>query len=604
MRTVKLYSILALLTFVWCVRSFAAATAPADTVYRNGYVYTVDANNSVQQALAVRDGKIIYVGTNEGVKALIGKQTKVIDLEGLMMMPGLVDGHMHPLEGGLQLLRCNLNYEALTIAQFQSRIQACLDSTKNEEPDTWLEVVNWFQQNMLPSGVEVSRETLDVLKTRRPVIVRSSFGHSTLANTRALELGHITASTPDPVDGKIWHGAAGNPTGLLEESAQDLVTDLLPKPSAEDNVAAAIVALDALREQGITAFLDASVSEANIAAFATLQHQDKLTARAHFAPMIDPKDGAQPKKAVASIKALAQKYDQGPIIARPTITVRDVKLYMDGVITAPAFTGTMLAPYFVNRGTAEKPDWVPGDNKGPAAYFSPAVLNPLLLELVRAGFGPHFHADGDGAVRATLDAIEAMRAQFPGKDIRAAIAHDEIVDPADFGRYAKLDTIPVLSFQWEKPASDTIDGAKDYLGPERFRFIEPSGFLHNAGARVAYGSDWPVDPLNVWFALKVGVTRMNAPGAGAKYAGKLGEDPGLTPQTAVRAITINAAYELHQDAETGSLEIGKLADLIVLDRNLFKIPPDEIADIKVLLTVVGGKTVYQSPSFADTKKTK
>jgi predicted amidohydrolase YtcJ len=597
MRTGKFYSILAFLTFAWCLHLFAGAEMPADSVYHNGYVYTVDANDSVQQALAIRAGKIIYVGSNDGVKPLIGKHTKVNDLHGRMIMPGLVDGHMHPLGGGLQLLSCNLNYEPLTIAQFQSRIQACLDSTKNEEPDAWLEVVNWFQQSMLPSGVEVSRETLDVLKTRRPVMVESSFGHSTLANTRALEQGHITAKTPDPVDGKIWHDAAGNPTGLLEESAQDLVADLLPKPSDADNVAAATVALGALRKQGVTTFLDASASPASIAAFATLQREGKLTARAHFAPVIDPTDGSQPEKAIASIKLLARQYDQGPIIAQPTITVRNVKLFMDGVITAPAFTGTMLAPYFTNRGTAEKPDWAPGNIKGPDAYFSPAVLNPLLLELARAGFEPHFHADGDGAVRATLDGIEAMRAQFSGKDIRAAIAHDEIVDPADFGRYAKLDTIPVLSFQWEKPAPDTIDGAKDYLGPARFRVIEPGGFLYNAGARIAYGSDWPVDPLNEWFGLKVGVTRTNAPGAGAKYAGKLGEDPGLTQQTVVRAITINAAYELHQDAETGSLEVGKLADLIVLDRNLFKIQPEEIADIKVLLTVVGGKTVYQSGSF-------
>jgi hypothetical protein len=600
MRATKLYSILAVLTFAWCVRSFAGAPAPADTVYRNGYVYTVDANDSVQQALAVRAGKIIYVGANDGVKPLIGKQTKVNDLHGRMMMPGLVDGHMHPLEGGLQLLSCSLNYEALTVAQFQSRIQACLDSTKNEEPDGWLEVVSWFQQNMLPPGVEVTRETLDVLKTRRPVVVGSSFGHSTLANTRALELGHVTASTPDPVAGKVWHDAAGNPTGLLEDAAQDLVTDLLPEPTDAENVAAARAALDALRKQGITTFLDAAAGPESIAAFAAVQHEGKLTARAHFAPVIDPTEGTQPEKAVATVKALAQKYDQGPIIVQPTITVRDAKIFLDGVITAPAFTGTMLAPYFVNRGTAEKPDWAPGNNKGPDPYFAPAVLNPLLLELARAGFSLHFHADGDGAVRACLDGVEAVRAQFSGKDIRAAIAHDEIVDPADFGRYAKLDTIPVLSFQWEKPASDTIDGAKDYLGPARFRVFEPGGFLYNAGARVAYGSDWPVDPLSEWFALKVGVTRENAPSAGAKYAGKLSEDPGMTPQTVVRAITMNAAYELHQEAETGSLEVGKLADLIVLDRNLFKIPPEQIADIQVLLTVVGGKTVYESGSLAKT----
>jgi hypothetical protein len=187
-----------------------------------------------------------------------------------------------------------------------------------------------------------------------------------------------------------------------------------------------------------------------------------------------------------------------------------------------------------------------------------------------------------------------MRENYSGENIRAAIAHAEIVDPADFPRFGKLDVIPVLSLQWGKPASDTIEGAQDYLGPERFKYMEPQGFLYEAGARVAYGSDWPVDPLAEWFGLKVGITRTNAPDAAPHYSGRLSDDPGLSREAAIRAITINSSYALHQEAETGSLEVGKLADLIVLDRNLFEIPAEEIADIRVLLTVVGGKVVYQS----------
>jgi len=277
--------------------------------------------------------------------------------------------------------------------------------------------------------------------------------------------------------------------------------------------------------------------------------------------------------------------------------VRNAKLFMDGVITAPALTGVMLQPYLVNRGTDEQPDWVSSGNSGPAPYFAADVLRPLLLKLAAAGIDPHIHADGDGATRYALDGFEAMREQYPAERIRAAIAHVEIVDPADFARFGKLDVIPVPSFQWAKPAPDTIDGARDYLGPERFRYIEPEGFLHDAGARIAYGSDWPVDTLNVWFALKVGVTRTNAPDVMPRYSGRLGNDPGLDRQTVVRAITINSSYELHQEDQTGSLEVGKLADFIVLDRNLFEVPAEEIADIQVLLTVVGGATVYRSGGF-------
>ena len=218
----------------------------------------------------------------------------------------------------------------------------------------------------------------------------------------------------------------------------------------------------------------------------------------------------------------------------------------------------------------------------------------MLLELARAGIEPHMHADGDRAVREGLDAVQALRAQYPESAIRAAIAHDEIVDPADFPRYAQLGAIPVLSFQWEKPGADTLDGSQEFLGPARFKYIEPAGFLQAAGARIAFGSDWPVDALNEWFAIKVGGTRENSPAAGAKYAGRLGADSGLSLPVALRAITANSAYELHAEADVGSLEVGKFADFIVLDRNLFKIPAREIADTQVLLTVVGGKAVYRS----------
>ena len=574
-----------------------AATDPADTVYRNGYVYTVDAKDTIQSAVAIRAGKIVYVGGEDGVSGFIGADTKVVDLRKRMLMPGLVDGHMHPLMGGAQLLKCNLNYLALTVAEFQAKIQACLDSTRAKEPDAWLEVVNWFQQDMRPPGTEVTRQTLDVLKTQRPVFVMSSFGHTVLANSRALALADINAKTPDPLGGKIAHDASGKPSGILEDAAYEMVTKLPPKPTAEDDIAAARAALDALRQQGVTTFLDAEAEPASIAAFSAVAGSGGLTARAHFAPVIHPADGGDPAKAVASVLELAKRYDQGSLAAAPGITVRNAKLFLDGVIAAPAFTGAMLAPYRTNRGTAEKPRWEPGPSRGPDVYFPAKTLQSILVQLAQAGLEPHMHADGDRAVREGLDGIEALRREFAGRDLRAAIAHDEIVDPADFPRFRKLDVIPVLSFQWAKPAPDTIDGLRDYLGPARFRNLEPEGFLAAAGARIAYGSDWPVDALDEWFALKVGVTRTNAASAGPKYAGRLSEDPGLSRGVVVRAITMNASYALHQDRETGSLEVGKLADLIVLDRNLFDIPPEDIAGIKVLQTMVGGRVVYQAPDF-------
>jgi predicted amidohydrolase YtcJ len=295
--------------------------------------------------------------------------------------------------------------------------------------------------------------------------------------------------------------------------------------------------------------------------------------------------------AVARVVAFRKEFDEGAIGRAPSITVRNAKLFLDGVISAPAFTGTMLEPYRRNAGTADQPQWVPGTSRGPDVYFPAAALATVLTALGRAGIDPHMHADGDGAVRAGLDGVAALRKALPAADIRPAIAHNEIVGPADFKRYGELNVIPVLSFQWEKPAGDTL-GVKDYFGPERMKILEPAGYLAQAGARIAFGSDWPVDALDQWFAFKVGVTRTNRPDAPAEYRGRLGDDPGLSRETVLRAATINAAYELHQDDSTGSLEAGKLADLIVLDRNPLSVPAEEIADVKVLETVTGGAVVY------------
>jgi predicted amidohydrolase YtcJ len=449
-----------------------------------------------------------------------------------------------------------------------------------------------------PAGTEATKATLDALHTTRPIYVSNTFGHTGLANSRALALASVTAATRDPADGRIARRADGTPTGILEEGAKELVTKLIPAATAADDIVALQHALPAIAAQGVTTILDADTHADTLAAFAALAKRGALTARVHLAPQVLDEEADRPAAAVARVTAIARRYDQGPPRPAPSITVRNAKLYLDGVINNPAFTGVMLEPYFFNAGTEQEPRWQSGTNLGPALYFSTPRLTALLIGLGRAGIDPHMHADGDGAVHAALDAIEAMRRALPGADVRPGIAHDEIVSPGDFGRYAKLGAYPVLSFQWEKRAADTVDQARDYMGPARARLLEPAGFLRAEGAPVAFGSDWPVDRLDEWFALKVAVTRTNDPSAGPAYAGRLGDDPGLTPLEALRAITIVAAQELHADRTTGSLEIGKFADFIVLDRNPLKIPAEDIANVKVLQTVVGGRVVYEAAPAA------
>jgi predicted amidohydrolase YtcJ len=594
MRRMGFLAVVAAAVLVVVPTANAREPRPADTVLRNGFVYTVDAHNSVRQAVAVRNGKIVYVGSNRGVRRFIGARTIVRNVRGRMIMPGLHDGHMHPLGGGAGLLKCSLDYQPLTIPELQTRIAKCLSDTSDKEPDTWLQVINWYQEAMIPAGTKVSKTDLDALSTKRPIVVQSSFGHSTVVNSRALALANITAATPDPAGGKIWRDSAGNPTGLLDDAAQDLVDKVVPTPTAAENVASARAALDAMRRQGITSFLDAAASPTSLAAFTAVQRQGKLTARAHFAPVVSIAEGKRPAKVVKSLRKLRHRYDQGPTKRRPTITLRNAKLFMDGVQQVPAQTAGLLKPYLINAGTADAPNWVPGPSRGPV-YFPPAELNPLVAAIAKAGFDPHIHSIGDRAVRLTLDAYAAMRKRIGKADIRPAIAHAEMVDPADYKRFHKLNVIPTMSFQWAKPGPDSIDAQKDYIGPERFSRVEPEGSLFAAKAPIAYGSDWPVDTLNEWFALQVGITRENP--AGGKYAGRFNDQKGLPRRFALRSITMNSAYELHQDRRTGSLERGKYADLIVLDRNFLRIPKTQIMDSKVLLTMVGGKAVYGAKRF-------
>ncbi|MEJ8864658.1 amidohydrolase family protein [Pseudomonas jessenii] len=579
----------------------ALGATPADTVMRNGYVYTVDGQNSVQQAIAISGGKIVYVGSDAGVDGYIGKQTQLIDLAGRMLMPGFVDAHMHPGDGGRAMTLCDLKYQTMTRAQFQASIQACLDADKDKGPDVWLEVGSWDRMGMTGLDGDADKSTLDALKTQRPIQVRSTDFHTVLTNSRGLELAGINKNTADPEDGKYRRDSAGNPNGICEDGAAESLAAVVPPATDAEKLNQMRAALDAMRQQGITSFFDALAGPENGKAFTSLQKSGELTARALLAIKLDPAAAAaDPVKTIAEAKALASTYDQGEVNVAPGVNMRHVKLFLDGIINAPADTGAMLTPYLHNSGTDKAPQWTPGKNLG-ELYFPPQVLNPLVLQAVKAGLDPHLHATGERAVRDALDSVAYVRQQLPGQDFRPAIAHAESVDPADYARFKALDVTATMSFQWAQQAPSTVDGTSDHLGAARFARMEPSGSIAHAGGRVAFGSDWPVDPLDEFLALKVGVTRSGDPSNphsyGPKYAGRLNADPALSRAEVLRSITLSSAEQLKLDAVLGSIEVGKLADLIVLDKNFMQVPEEELGRNDVLLTLVGGKVVWAKAPF-------
>lgn len=583
---------------------------PADTVLRNAQVMTMDANNSVQQAVAVRDGKIVYVGTNSDADNWVGANTKVIDLGGRMLMPGFVDAHLHALSGGRALLMCDLAYAPLSHAQLATHIQTCLNATADKEPDTWLEVVNWDRQATSSIDGDPTKAVLDSLTTQRPIVVTSSDFHGVLANSRALSLAGVTAATSDPTGGKFLRDAKGVPTGICEDAASWQVKAAIPPDTDADLLKQGRAALAAMREQGITTFMDAASSDVHGKTFKALQQSGELTARANFALALVPEMAAvSPADTIAAAKTLATSMDQGTPVAAPGLNTRIVKVFMDGVVNAPADTGALLTPYFTNTGTDAAPNWQPGSNSG-SVYYPPEVLKPLMLAAADAGLDFHAHATGDRAVRQALDAYENVRLQRPKADFRPAIAHDETVAQADYPRFAALNVSATMSYQWAQRASYSIGETENHLGPDRFARMEPFGSLHNAGARVVSGSDWPIDPFDTFLALKVGVTRSGDPtnphsaaSLAPIFEGKINNDPGLSRADVLRSITMNAAYQLRLETFIGSIEVGKFADMIVLDKNFMTVPEEELGRNKVLLTMVGGKTVMALNNFSSTVTT-
>lgn len=567
----------------------------ADVIYFNGYIYTADAQDSIVEAIAIARGKVLACGTSQQLESYANEQTLKIDLHGKMMMPGIIDGHMHPFWGGEQLSGCHLNYESLTIEQIIDRVQQHLDSDLLTGENDWLKVTAWLRQGMLPAGTDMYRSDMDKLKTNRPVILFSNDCHTMLANSRALALFGIDQNTPEPSDGKIGKYPNGELNGILEDAPAMRAVDSIPSLNAQQAEQVARLVQKTLNAQGVTTVMDARVSAKQLDAFSSLQNKGELTLRFQAAREITP-DDANSVEAVAGAveKAVefANRYHQQQWTPEPGIGLHNIKMFVDGVLQPPTMTASLLEPYTINQGTEEAPDWQLTDRYGDL-YFTPEILDELMEKIAAAGFDPHLHTVGEGAVSIALNAIEKMRAAHPGKDIRPGLAHNELVNANDYQRFARLGAIACLSFQWAAPTPELVIAERHMLGETRFQELEPIAKFIDAGAVVAFGSDWPIDGLDEWYDLKVAATRQGRTVNGVTPP-RLDNDRNLTVTEVLRSATIDSAYAQHREDVIGSLEVGKFADMIVIDRNVFTIPPEDIENVKVLLTVVGGKTVYQA----------
>jgi hypothetical protein len=548
---------------------------PANLVLHGGSVVTVDAAGRVAQAVAVREGQIVAVGTDREVRDFVGRSTETIDLHGRSLLPGFGDAHVHLGKGGLDRLRIDLSPVA-TVEQYAAIIERY---AAGHPGDGWLTGGGW-SMTAFPGG-QPTAAMLDRIARDRPVFLNNRDNHGGWVNSAGLRAAAMTAETPDPPDGRIERDEHGEPTGCLHEGAMRLVTDLLPVPTEADVVAGLLEGQRYLHSLGITQWQDAIVGAYDpmpetYEAYLRIASDGRLTGRVVAALWL-------PRGATDDDLALIRERRASGSVGRLRST--SVKIMADGV--AENFTAAMADPYLDATGRRT-------DNCG-ISFFSREQLLRLVPLLDRERFNVHVHAIGDRAVHDSLDAIEAARRANGWLDTRPHIAHLQVVDPADRPRFRQLGVTATFQPLWAAHDPQLDDLTLPFLGPERSGWIYPIGSLAAAGATLAFGSDWPVSSPDPLWAMHVAVNRTMPSGYpyGATDKPFL-PDERITLTTAIRAQTTGTAYVNHLDAQTGSIEVGKVADLVVLDRDLFAAGPKEIVGARVLLTLVDGRPVHDS----------
>jgi predicted amidohydrolase YtcJ len=557
-------------------------TDQADLIFTGGPVYTVPGegramaratadNGWPATAAAVRDGRVVAVGTDTELAGLAGDRTSVIELRGRPLLPGFQDAHVHPVFAGLTMLRCDLD-GAADVDDALHRIRAYAAANPDRE---WIDGSGW-RMEWFPGGTP-SRALLDGVTGGRPAYLTNRDGHGAWVNSAALDRAGVTAATPDPADGRIEREPGGEPQGTLHEGAALLVGRLVPGPAPDEQLRGLLLAQQHLHALGVTAWQDAIVGEYlgfpdPLPAYLTAARDGTLTARVEGALWWDRGRGGE------QLDDLLERREAGQA---GRFRAGTVKIMQDGV--AENFTAGMIEPYLDGCGCRT-------GNSG-LSYVDPADLAEQVTRLDVAGFGVHVHAIGDRAVREALDAFEAARASDVVSAGRHHIAHIQVVHPDDIPRFAQLSVTANMQALWAAHEPQMDDLTIPFLGAERAARQYPFGALLRAGARLAAGSDWAVSSANPLWGIHVAVNRVLPPGEGDPAAGPLLPGQALSLAEAMAAYTAGSAYVNTLD-ETGAIAPGYLADLVVLDRDPFAGPPGEIAGTTVALTFVEGAQVF------------
>jgi predicted amidohydrolase YtcJ len=550
---------------LWLAVAFTTASAapPPERIYVNARVWTADAAQPTADAFAVAEGRFVAVGSNDTVRALAGPSTTFVDLGGRRVVPGFIDTHWH-----LPARRSARLDNAGSVEVIQQRL---VEYAKGLPAGSWIVGRGWMPTDF-PDRTAHKRY-LDAVFPDRPVVIRDRDGHQALANSRALALAGVTRDTADPDDGRIEREPDGAPTGLLKEGAAGLVSRLLPPLSASDTYQLLLEELAAAASFGLTSLTDATdvgLTDNERSAVERALAEGRLTV--NYRAALPLETNVAPERLAGFVRL--HDATRGKLL-----TYGFAKGMIDGTVDAK--TAFMLEPY------------VGGGNGTP--FVSQDDLNRTVAAYDRAGLQVGLHAIGDGAIRMALDAYEYAAKVNGRRDSRHRVEHVEVPAVADLPRFAQLGVVAATQAIFATPDTSTLENYAPLVGPERAARAQPFRQFDDAGAMQAFGSDYPVYPMDPLLGIYTAVTRQTRDG---KPDGGWHPHNRINLETALLHYTRDAAYASFDETRTGTISAGKFADFVVLSRDILDGPPQQLLDTKVLLTVLRGRETWRAPEFA------